>query len=101
MTDAIRSIAADNSGTLPNAFSGAFATGASGAWRSARLTVNSTLVLTDGLRDADYPIGDDGIRDFVDLNTLPLAVVDHIDIDKDGASAIYEPTPSAASSMSS
>jgi iron complex outermembrane receptor protein len=88
VTDAIRSIPADNSGTLPNAFSGAFATGASGVALRA-LTVNSTLVLTDGLRDADYPIGDDGIRDFVDLNTLPLAVVDHIDIDKDGASAIY------------
>jgi iron complex outermembrane receptor protein len=51
--------------------------------------VNSTLVLTDGMRNADYPIGDDGIRDFVDLNTLPLAIVDHIDVDKDGASAIY------------
>jgi len=88
VTDAVRSIPADNSGTLPNAFSGAFATGASGVALRA-LTVNSTLVITDGMRDADYPIGDDGVRDFVDLNTMPLAVVDHIDIDKDGASAIY------------
>jgi iron complex outermembrane recepter protein len=88
VTDAVRSIPADNSGTLPNAFSGAFATGASGVALRG-LTVNSTLVLTDGMRNADYPIGDDGIRDFVDLNTMPLAVVDHIDVDKDGASAIY------------
>lgn len=88
VSDAIRSISADNSGTLPPAFPGAFAFGATGVALRG-LTVNSTLVLTDGLRNADYPIGDDGVRDFVDLNTLPLAIVDHVDIQKDGASYLY------------
>lgn len=88
VTDAVRTLSADNSGTLPNAFAGAFAFGASGVALRG-LTVNSTLVLTDGLRNADYPIGDDGIRDFVDLNTLPLVAVDRIDVFKDGASALY------------
>jgi iron complex outermembrane recepter protein len=88
VTDLVRSLPADNSGTLPNAFAGAFAAGASGVALRG-LTVNSTLVLTDGMRNANYPIGDDGIRDFVDLNTIPLAVVDRIDVFKDGASAIY------------
>jgi iron complex outermembrane receptor protein len=88
VSDAVRSISADNSGTLPPAFPGAFAFGATGVALRG-LTVNSTLVLTDGLRNADYPIGDDGVRSFVDLNTLPLAAVDHIDVLKDGASSLY------------
>lgn len=44
-----------------------------------------TLVLVDGRRVA--PVGFAG--DTVDLNTIPLGLVDHIDILKDGASAIY------------
>lgn len=44
-----------------------------------------TLVLQDGRRVA--PVGFAG--DTVDLNTVPLGLVDHIDLLKDGASAIY------------
>src|SRR6266576_4877066 len=44
-----------------------------------------TLVLQDGRRLA--PVGFAG--DTVDLNTIPLGLIDHIDILKDGASAIY------------
>lgn len=88
VADAVRSISADNSGTLPPAFPGAFAFGATGVALRG-LTVNSTLVLTDGIRNANYPIGDDGVRDFVDLNTLQLSAVDHIDVLKDGASSLY------------
>ena len=88
VADAVRSIPSDNSGTLPPAFPGAFAFGASGVALRG-LTVNSTLVLTDGIRNADYPIGDDGVRSFVDLNTLPLAAVQRIDVLKDGASSLY------------
>jgi iron complex outermembrane receptor protein len=44
-----------------------------------------TLVLQDGRRLA--PVGFAG--DTVDLNTFPVGLVDHIDILKDGASAIY------------
>lgn len=44
-----------------------------------------TLVLVDGRRLA--PVGFAG--DTVDLNLTPLALIDHIDVLKDGASAIY------------
>jgi iron complex outermembrane recepter protein len=44
-----------------------------------------TLVLQDGRRVA--PSGFAG--DTVDLNTIPIGLIDHIDLLKDGASAIY------------
>jgi iron complex outermembrane recepter protein len=44
-----------------------------------------TLVLQDGRRLA--PVGFAG--DTVDLNTIPIGLIDHVDLLKDGASAIY------------
>ena len=88
LSDVVRSISADNSGSIPNAFSNGFAAGASGVALRG-LTVNSTLVLVDGHRVANYPVADDGERSFVDLNTIPLAAVDRIEVLKDGASSVY------------
>jgi len=88
ISDVVRSISADNSGSIPNAFSNGFAAGASGVALRG-LTVNSTLVLIDGKRAANYPVSDDGERSFVDLNTIPLAAVERIEVLKDGASAVY------------
>ncbi len=90
IADALQSLANNNAGALPTSFSanGAFAAGASGA--SLRgLTTSSTLVLFDGLRAAYYPLADDGTRNFVDLNTIPDAIVDRIEVLKDGASSTY------------
>jgi iron complex outermembrane recepter protein len=88
VSDVVRSLTADNSGSLPTAFTGASALGASGV--SLRgLTVNSTLVLIDGRRAAPYGLLDDGERSFVDLNTLPLNAVERIEVLKDGASSVY------------
>jgi iron complex outermembrane receptor protein len=53
------------------------------------LGVNSTLVLIDGRRQATYPYAQFGTESFVDLNSIPEAAVDRIEILKDGASAIY------------
>ena len=51
---------------------------------------SSTLVLIDGLRVAPYPLGtDNGAVTFVDLNSIPRAAIDSIEILKDGASSIY------------
>ncbi len=88
-SDVLRNLlSADNSGTLPTAFPGAFAAGASGiALRG--LTVNSTLILIDGLRSADYALPDDGVRSFVDLNSIPVGSIDHIETLQDGASSLY------------
>ncbi len=88
--DAVQRLSSNGSGTLPNSFSanGAFASGASGA--SLRgLTTSSTLVLFDGLRAAYYPLADDGVRNFVDLNSIPDAIVDRVEVLKDGASSTY------------
>ncbi len=87
---AVQNLSGNNSGALPNNFTGngAFAAGASGA--SLRgLTTNSTLVLVDGLRAAYYPLADDGARNFVDLNTIPDVIIDRVEVLQDGASSTY------------
>lgn len=55
---------------------------------SAEGSGNRTLVLVDGHRWASAA-GGRGFRDFVDLNSIPLGIIDHIEVLKDGASAIY------------
>jgi iron complex outermembrane recepter protein len=86
--DVIRSLTSDNSGSIPEAFGAGFAAGSSGVALRG-LTVNSTLVLINGRRTTDYPLSDDGIRAFVDLNTIPVDAVDRVEVLKDGASSIY------------
>ena len=87
----IQSLSANNGPALTNGFSanGAFAGGAS-AVSLRGLTTSSTLVLFDGLRAAYYPLADDGTRNFVDLNTIPDAIVERVQVLKDGASATYQ-----------
>ena len=53
------------------------------------LPANDTLVLIDGYRFPSYPIPLNGVFNFVDLNAIPLAAVDRIEILKDGGSATY------------
>jgi iron complex outermembrane receptor protein len=50
---------------------------------------NSTLTLIDGFRQTLAPFPQNGFQPFVDLNTIPLAAVDRIEVLKDGASSIY------------
>lgn len=88
--EAIQTLASNNGPALTNSFSanGAFGAGASAVSLRA-LSTNSTLVLFDGMRAAYYPLADDGSRNFVDLNTIPDAVIDRIETLRDGASSIY------------
>jgi iron complex outermembrane recepter protein len=55
---------------------------------SAEGSGNRTLVLVDGHRWVNA-VGGRGFRDFVDLNTIPLGIIERIEVLKDGASAIY------------
>lgn len=88
VADVVRSLSADNNGSISSSSTNGFAGSASGI--SLRgLSVNSTLVLINGRRTAPYGLGDDGQRSFVDLNSIPLGAVDRIEVLKDGASAIY------------
>jgi iron complex outermembrane recepter protein len=53
------------------------------------LGAGSTLVLINGRRAGKSPLADSLGNQFFDLNTLPTAVVKRVDIQTDGASAIY------------
>jgi iron complex outermembrane receptor protein len=88
VSDVVRSISADNSGSIPTSFTAGFAAGSSGVALRG-LTVNSTLVLVDGHRVANYALPDDGERSFVDLNSIPMNAVERIEVLKDGASSLY------------
>ena len=52
---------------------------------------SDTLTLIDGLRVAPYPVGTglNSAKTFVDLNSIPRAAIESIEILKDGASSIY------------
>lgn len=50
---------------------------------------DSTLTLLNGRRIAPYGVGVQGREYFVDINSIPFAAVERIEILKDGASAIY------------
>jgi iron complex outermembrane recepter protein len=53
------------------------------------LLPKETLVLVDGKRVAFGSLGVAGFSQGVDINLLPFPMIDHIDILKDGASAVY------------
>lgn len=50
---------------------------------------NYTLTLVNGRRLAPYPVGAGGTSAFVDINSIPLAAIERIEVLKDGASAVY------------
>src|SRR6059036_979872 len=53
------------------------------------LLPKETLVLMDGKRVAFGSLGVAGFSGGVDVNLLPFVMIDHIDLLKDGASAVY------------
>jgi iron complex outermembrane receptor protein len=84
----LKNISANGASTLSQSFSFAFAAGASGV--SLRgLTVGDTLVLIDGERTVPYPLLDDNQRSFVDLASIPFTAIQSVQVDKNGASAVY------------
>ncbi|HEV2441884.1 MAG TPA: TonB-dependent receptor plug domain-containing protein, partial [Steroidobacteraceae bacterium] len=84
----LKNIPSNGASTLSQSFSFAFAAGASGI--SLRgLTVGDTLVLIDGERTVPYPLLDDNQRSFVDLASIPFTAIENIQVDKNGASAVY------------
>ena len=53
------------------------------------LLAKETLVLVDGKRVAFGSLHNVGFGSGVDINLIPFSMIDHIDILKDGASAVY------------
>ncbi len=90
IAEGLQRISANGSGTLSEGWNNGnnFATGAS-AVSLRGLTVQSTLTIFDGLRMAPYPLADDGHRNFVDMGIIPDAIVQKVEVLKDGASSTY------------
>jgi len=53
------------------------------------LLAKETLVIVDGKRVAFGSLAAVGLSSGVDINLIPFPMIDHIDILKDGASAVY------------
>lgn len=53
------------------------------------LGANTTLVLLNGRRVANYGFAQNINENFVDLNSIPVSAIERIEVLKDGASAIY------------
>jgi iron complex outermembrane receptor protein len=84
VSDVLRNLSANGSGTLNQGFGQAFAAGATGiALRG--LSVGDTLTLIDGERMVAYPLSDDGERSFVDVSAIPINAVESIEVLKDGS----------------
>ncbi|MBX3563305.1 MAG: TonB-dependent receptor [Sphingomonas sp.] len=90
VAEAVQRVSAGGAGNITQGWNTGsnFATGAN-AVSLRGLTVQSTLTIFDGLRMAPYPLADDGHRNFVDLNTIPNAIVERIEVLRDGASSTY------------
>src|SRR3954469_10972199 len=76
---------------IPTANSANFETAGASSVALRGFDASSTLVLLDGRRLAPYPVGGGatGGVAFVDLNSIPKAALDSIEILKDSASSIY------------
>jgi len=81
VSEALQRLSANNAGTIQAGWNTGF-NFASGATAPALrgLTVQSTLSVFDGQRMAPYPFADDGQRNFVDLNSIPTAIVERIEV---------------------
>ena len=53
------------------------------------LVPRTTLVLVDGKRMPESPFPQGGLLNFVDINSIPLAAIDRVEILNDGGSAVY------------
>ncbi|WP_242113121.1 TonB-dependent receptor [Luteimonas aquatica] len=84
----LQTLTMDGAGSIPKTFGNGFASGSAGI--SLRgLGAGSTLVLLNGRRMAPFGLADDGQKVFTDLSTIPLEVVERVEVLKDGASSIY------------
>jgi iron complex outermembrane recepter protein len=90
VSEAVQRLTANNAGTIQKGWNTGF-NFASGATAPALrgLTVQSTLSISDGIRMAPYPLADDGQRNFVDLSSIPGAIIERVEVLRDGASSTY------------
>lgn len=88
VSDALRSLPQANGAVLGNAYTNGFTPGAN-TISLFGLNPGYTLNLIDGHPMANYPLLYNSTGTIVDLSTIPMAMVDHIDIVPGSQSAIY------------
>lgn len=89
----LRDVVFNSAGMIDEQFTQGFAPASAGI-NLRGLGLSRTLVLVDGRRMPIFPfgqstIGQGGTDSFVDINLIPLAAVERVEVLKDGASAIY------------
>ena len=85
----LQTLTADGQGSVPFTYGRGFS-GATSAGISLRgLGANATLTLINGRRVTSAVLADDAQRTYVDLNQIPLEMVERIEVVKDGASSVY------------
>ena len=89
----LQKISFSNGGSVPISNN---ATGTSGPLGATSVSLRgmgpeATLVLINGRRVAQFPIGagTTGASPFVDLNSIPVAAIERVEVLKDGASSTY------------
>lgn len=88
IADIIRSISANSGNSYNEQYTGSFSAGTAGL--SLRgIGQKNTLILVNGKRVSPYATAQDLQEVFVDLNSLPMAAVQRIEVLKDGASSVY------------
>lgn len=88
VADFLRGTSANSASSWSEGQSNGFASGGAGiALRG--LSEKYTLVMVDGQRVAPYGFASNGTDTFFDLNTLPLNIIDRIEIVKTGAVSQY------------
>lgn len=88
VADALQALPQATGSVQGSQFSGGFTQGAQ-TISLLGLDPGFTLFLIDGKPMADYPLLYNGSGNFVDISTIPMAMVDHIDIVPGNQSAIY------------
>jgi iron complex outermembrane receptor protein len=92
ITDVLQTLPSATGNFNPAVTSGFSFSPASASIALKGLPPNDTLVLVDGLRMPSYPFPQQstaGAFNFVDINSIPLAAIDRIEILNDGGSATY------------
>ncbi len=88
VSEILRRLPQQNGPSFDEKFQNSFAPGSSGI--SLRgLGQQNTLILLNGRRIAPYGFAQNINEVFIDLNSLPLAAVERVEVLKDGASALY------------
>jgi len=87
--DLLQKMTVSNGGAVPISNNATGFTPAASSTSIHGLGPEATLVLVNGHRVANYPIGSGGQSAFVDLNSIALSSVERIEVLTSGASAIY------------